>query len=175
MASADQISCRNLGRRSGRRPLRKRHRQCQAAGHAEGAGSPINHPSQRRTAKRLRQRMRGNGWKLRQRSSPKYPATSDNPSVALQATAPFTQGSLRDEGAARRVVVPYERSTEVPAAGRCGHRPLRNEAGSCRDCRGSALSAERVAGQIRPLPDNIRVQHGAPGSEVSARPRPCSR
>ena len=95
MASADQISCRNLGRRSGRRPLRKRHRQCQAAGHAEGAGSPINHPSQRRTAKRLRQRMRGNGWKLRQRSSPKYPATSDNPSVtAAPCQLPLHKGAF---------------------------------------------------------------------------------
>ena len=34
------------------------------------------------------------------------------------------------------------------------HRPLRNEAGSCRECRGSALSAGIVAGQIRVLPDD---------------------
>ena len=38
-----------------------------------------------------------------------------------------------------------------------------------------AESAERAAGQIRSLPDTLRVQHGAPGSEVSAKPRPCSR
>ena len=38
-----------------------------------------------------------------------------------------------------------------------------------------AESAERGAGQIRVLPDDLRVQHGAPGSEVSAKPRPCSR
>ena len=38
-----------------------------------------------------------------------------------------------------------------------------------------AESAERVAGQIRSLPDDLRVQHGVLGSEVSARPRPCSR
>ena len=38
-----------------------------------------------------------------------------------------------------------------------------------------AESAERAAGQIRSLPDGLRVQHGAEGSEVSARPRPCSR
>ena len=44
-----------------------------------------------------------------------------------------------------------------------------------RDCRGSALSAERAAGQIRFLPDNIRVQHGVQRSEASAKPRPCSR
>ena len=47
--------------------------------------------------------------------------------------------------------------------------------GPPRDCRGSALSAERAAGQIRFLPDNIRVQHGVQRSEASAKPRPCSR
>ncbi len=38
-----------------------------------------------------------------------------------------------------------------------------------------AESAERGAGQIRSLPGDLRVQHGVQGSEVSARPRPCSR
>ena len=38
-----------------------------------------------------------------------------------------------------------------------------------------AESAGRAAGQIRVLPDDLRVQHGAPGSEISAKPRPCSR
>ena len=38
-----------------------------------------------------------------------------------------------------------------------------------------AESAERAAGQIQVLPDDLRVQHGAEGSEVSAKPRPCSR
>ena len=38
-----------------------------------------------------------------------------------------------------------------------------------------AESAERAAGQIQSLPDDLRVQHGVLGSEVSARPRPCSR
>ena len=76
---------------------------------------------------------------------------------------------------AAEVVGPYGRSTEVPATGRCGHRPLRVVAESCRDHPGSALSAERAAGQIQVLPDDLRVQHGAQRSEVSARPRPCSR
>ena len=57
-----------------------------------------NHPGQRRTAKRLRQRSRGNGRESEQRSSPKCPATPDNPSVARWATAPFAQGSLRGRG-----------------------------------------------------------------------------
>ena len=38
-----------------------------------------------------------------------------------------------------------------------------------------AESAERAAGQIRSLPDDIRVQHGVQRLEVSAKPRPCSR
>ena len=76
---------------------------------------------------------------------------------------------------AAEVVGPYGRSTEVPATGRCGHRPLRNKTGACRDCQGSALSAERGAGQIQVLPDTLRVQHGVQGPEVSAKPRPCSR
>ena len=76
---------------------------------------------------------------------------------------------------AAEVVGPYGRSTEVPATGRCGHRPLRNKTGACRDCQGSALSAERGAGQIQVLPDTLRVQHGVPCPEASARLRPCSR
>ena len=38
-----------------------------------------------------------------------------------------------------------------------------------------AESAERAVGQIRFLPDDLRVQHGAQRSEVSAKLRPCSR
>ena len=87
---------------------------------------------------------------------------------------PFYDGRWTGVRAAE-VVGPYEWSTEVPATGRCGHRPLRVVAESCRDHPGSALSAERAAGQIQVLPDDLRVQHGAPGSEASARPRPCSR
>ena len=38
-----------------------------------------------------------------------------------------------------------------------------------------AESAEIAAGQIRVLPDDLRVQHGAQCPEISAKPRPCSR
>ena len=55
------------------------------------------------------------------------------------------------------------------------HRPLRVVAESCHDHPGSALSAERGAGQIQVLPDTLRVQHGVPCPEASARLRPCSR
>ena len=86
MASAGQISCRKLGRRSW------------ASAPTGRSASHINHPGQRRTAKRLRQRVRENGWESRQRSPQKGPATPDNPSVSLRLTAPFPQGSLRDGG-----------------------------------------------------------------------------
>ena len=45
-------------------------------------------------------------------------------------------------------------------------RPLRVVAESRRNHPGSALSAEREAGQIRSLPDDLGVQHGVQGSEV---------
>ena len=235
MASADQISCRNVGRRSW------------ASAPTGRRASHINHPGQRRTAKRLRQRVRENGWESRQRSPQKGPATPDNPSVSLRLTAPFAQGSLRDggcglprrpcgpprndnrflsfRGAERRgnpsflrwtgvraaeVVGPYGRSTEVPATGRCRHRPLRKAQSTTQASRRAAKrprpqprgmggnrrkdhpkrgtapataraalseaeSAERAAGQIRSLPDTLKVQHGVQGPEVSAKPRPCSR
>ena len=76
----------------------------------------------------------------------------DNPSVSLRLTAPFTQGSLALRGTgvrAAEVVGPYG-TKRKPAA----------------TARGSALSAERVAGQIRVLPDDLFVQHGVLGSEV---------
>ena len=137
-------------------------------------------PGQRRTAERLRQRVRGNEWELRQRSSPKGSSTSDNPSVALRATAPFTQGSHRDVG-----IRPF--LTMDGDSGRRGRRPLRKvyrspsngpmwssaSTGGCGDrpaTAGAALSeaesAERAAGQIQVLPDDLRVQHGAHGLEV---------
>ena len=46
-------------------------------------------------------------------------------------------------------------------------RPLRVVAESRCNHSGSALSAERVAGQIRSLPDTLRAQHGAQGPELS--------
>ena len=173
-------------------------------------------------------RVRRNGRESRQRSSPKCPATPDNPSVALRATAPFAQGSLwgrgfgsprrfapRNDspkplsfrGAERRGNPSFSRWTGVRAAevvdpyGNPNHPP--KPAGAQRSVRASvgegwaeisaktikrgttaataeaalseAESAEREAGQIRSLPDDLRVQHGAQRSEVSARPRPCSR
>ena len=111
---------------------------------------------------------------------------------------------------AAEVVGPYGRSTEAPATGRCGHRPLRKAQSTTQASRRAAKrprprgrgmggnrrknhpkrrtapattqaalseaeSAERAAGQIRSLPDTLKVQHGVQGPEVSAKPRPCSR
>ena len=71
----------------------------------ERRGGSRNHPSQRRTAKRLRQRVRGSWWELRQRSSPKCPATSDNPSVTAfgRASSLYTREPLRTGDADCRV------------------------------------------------------------------------
>ena len=79
-------------------------------------------PGQRRTAERLRQRVRGRGGNRRK----------DHPK---RGTAAATAQAALSE----------------------------------------AESAERAAGQIRSLPDDLRVQHGAQRSEVSAKLRPCSR
>ena len=150
------------------------------------------------------------GLESRQRSSPKCPATSDNPSVtAAPCQLPLHKGAFGDGGCGlpRRPVGPprndngflsfrgaerrgnpyfYDgRGFGPPYLGHGLRRPnfvpkfgasVKSSAPTGpRDCRGSALSAERAAGQIRFLPDNIRVQHGVQRSEVSAKPRPCSR
>ena len=52
---------------------------------------------------------------------------------------------------------------------------LQRAAAAARAALSEAESAERVAGQIRSLPDDLGVQHGVPCPEVSAKPRPCSR
>ena len=100
-----------------------------------------------------------------------------------------------------QVVGPYGRSTEVPATGRCGHRPLRKARSTTQASRHAAKrprprsrgmggnqrkdhpkrgsapatawaalseaeSAGIIAGQIRFLPDDLKVQHGVLCSEV---------
>ena len=87
--------------------------------------SPIDRPGQRRRAERLRR-----GWEegvgIVAEIIPKYPATSDNPSVALRATAPFAQGSLglRGRGSGRTHRSAPTRSSECPATpGGAGQSP----------------------------------------------------
>ena len=69
MASADQISCRNLGRQSWASAPTKGKKGCR------------NRPGQRRRAERLRRGCKG--WVgIAAEITPQYPATSDDPSVA---------------------------------------------------------------------------------------------
>ena len=63
-----------------------------------GCGEPPRLPWVAAHSEAFAARVRRNGRESRQRSSPKCPATPDNPSVALRATAPFAQGSLWGRG-----------------------------------------------------------------------------
>ena len=135
-------------------------------------------PGQRRTAKRLRQRVRRNGWESRQRSPPKGPSTQDNPSVSLRLTAPFAQGSLWGRGVRSAASAPTEGLPKSQQQADVGIGPygwLQRAAATTLAALSEAESAGIIAGQIRFLPDDLFVQHGVPCSEVSVRPRPCSR
>ena len=102
MASASQISFRNLGRQSWasaptpRGGTRGRHAGSSCP--TGGCGEPPRLPWVAAHSGASAARVRRNGRESRQRSSPKGSAISGNPSVAFQATAPFTQGSLGDGG-----------------------------------------------------------------------------
>ena len=101
MASADQISCRNLGHQSwasaptpaGGRGTARRVvvpygwlRRATAIALGSGAQRSVCAADGR------------NEEELEQKSPPEGPATPDNPSVSLRLTAPFAQGSLWDGG-----------------------------------------------------------------------------
>ena len=93
--------------------------------------------------------------------------------ASVKSSAPTERrDSYRNHPSQRRTAERLRRGHEEQARIAAKAIP---KGGPPRDCRGSALSAERVAGQIRFLPDNIRVQHGVQRSEASAKPRPCSR
>ena len=66
------------------------------------------------------------GRESRQRLPQKCPATSDNPSVSLRLTDPFTQGSLGDGGSAGcgHPALRKHRNSQQSQAGRDGARPL---------------------------------------------------
>ena len=89
-----------------------------------------------------------------------------------QVVGPYGKPNLNHSGQ------PARSEASAPADARDGRKsPQRpsQQGDRPRDCRGSALSAERVAGQIQSLPNDLRVQHGVQRLEVSAKPRPCSR
>ena len=85
----------------GHRPLRPAGDEGRHAGSScptGGCGEPPRLPWVAAHSGASAARVRRNGRESRQRSSPKCPATPDNPSVALRATAPFAQGSLWGRG-----------------------------------------------------------------------------
>ena len=85
-------------------------------------------------------------------------------------------GFLSFRGAERRGNPSFLRWTGARAAEVVGpYGTKRKPAATTRAALSEAESAEREAGQIQSLPDDLRVQHGAEGSEVSAKPRPCPR
>ena len=83
--------------------VRERHRWCAATGRCghrplqeEGEASATTQASG--TERIVHAAVARDGWNSEQKASPKCPATSDNPSVSLRLTAPFTQGSLSLRG-----------------------------------------------------------------------------
>ena len=226
MASASQIPKRNLGRQSrsprptgatlavcSNGPMYLRHgfrrpnfvpkfgASVMVIGPYRKKSKPHQPPESAAHSGAFTARMGGNGWELRQRPSPRCPATPDNPSVmafghasSLYTREPLGTGDtdcrvasllamtvliLCHSEEAQRADVgirSFLRWTGVRAAessaptGGCGKPPA--TAGAALS---EAESAERAAGQIRFLPDDLRVQHGAQRSEVSAKLRPCSR
>ena len=158
-----------------------------------------NHPGQRRTAERLRRGCEGMGGD-RSRDHPKgtinagqslsqpaadsslytrEPLGTGDADCRVASLLAMTVLILCHSEEAQRADVgirSFLRWTGVRAAessaptGGCGKPPA--TAGAALS---EAESAERAAGQIRFLPDDLRVQHGAQRSEVSAKLRPCSR
>ena len=158
-----------------------------------------NHPGQRRTAERLRRGCEGMGGD-RSRDHPKgtinagqslsqpaadsslytrEPLGTGDADCRVASLLAMTVLILCQSEEAQRADVgirSFLRWTGVRAAessaptGGCGKPPA--TAGAALS---EAESAERAAGQIRFLPDDLRVQHGAQRSEVSAKLRPCSR
>ena len=98
--------CNRAGRSTagcGHPALRERHRWYAATGRCghrplqeEGEASATTQASG--TERIVHAAVARDGWNSEQKASPKCPATSDNPSVSLRLTAPFTQGSLSLRG-----------------------------------------------------------------------------
>ena len=102
----------------------------------------------------------------------KVPATGrcrHRPLRKGEEAATTTQASRR---AAKR---PRPRPRGMGGNRRKNHPKKGTAAATAQAALSEAESAERAAGQIQSLPDDLRVQHGVRGSEVSAKLRPCSR
>ena len=150
-------------------------------------GSYIDHLGQRRRAERL-----WRGWEERggigAEITPKgasnagqslsQPAGDGGCGLPRRPCGPprNDNGFLSFRGAERRGNPSFLRWTRARAAEVVGpYGTKRKPAATTRAALSEAESAEREAGQIQSLPDDLRVQHGAEGSEVSAKPRPCPR
>ena len=104
----------------------------------------------------------GHGFR-RPNSVPKF-------GTSVRSSAPTESPSqpTRSEASAPAVTRSKRESAQRPS--KRGSPPATTQAALS-----EAESAERAAGQIRSLPDDIRVQHGVQRLEVSAKPRPCLR
>ena len=96
---------------------------------------------------------------------------------AAESSAPTKRrDSCRNHPSQRRAAKrPRPRPRGMGRNRRKDHPKRGTASATARAALSEAESAERAAGQIRFLPDDLRVQHGAQRSEVSAKLRPCSR
>ena len=136
-----------------------------------------NHPGQRRTAERLRRGCEGMGGD-RSRDHPKGTINAGQSlSQPAADSSLYTREPLGTGDADCRVASLLAMTVLILC-----HSEERSDVGirsfptaTAWAALSEAESAERAAGQIRFLPDDLRVQHGAQRSEVSAKLRPCSR
>ena len=155
-------------------------------------GSLSDHPGQRRTAERLRRgceemggnRDRGHPKRGQQRRTIPQSRLRRASSLYTREPCPAGDGGSGRRGrrplwkaqASRRAAKrPRPRGRGMGGNRRKNHPKRRTAPATTQAALSEAESAERGAGQIRSLPGDLRVQHGVQGSEVSARPRPCSR
>ena len=131
VASASQSLKRNLGRRGvvtppyGSTTGDAKQRTAGSSAPTDRRGSSGNYPGQRRTAKRLRQRV-GEMGRERGRDHPRsvHQRRTIPQSRPLAVTAPFTQGSLGDGGCGlprRPVGPPRNDNGFLSFRGQCAH------------------------------------------------------
>ena len=88
---------------------------------------------------------------------------------------PLRKAQLTTQASRRAVKRPRPRGRGMGGNRRKDHPKRGTAAATAEAALSEAESAERAAGQIQVLPDTLRAQHGVLCSEVSAKPRPCSR
>ena len=88
---------------------------------------------------------------------------------------PLRKAQLTTQASRRAAERPRPRGRGMGGNRRKDHPKRGTAAATAEAALSEAESAERAAGQIQVLPDTLRAQHGVLCSEVSAKPRPCSR